>query len=59
MMFSVSYYLELQDATIVYYASHLLPTIELTWLNWLNWLNWLSGHYRTLTSLLGKNVHQW
>ena len=44
MIFSVTYYLELHNDVIVYCAYHFD----------LSWSNWLFGHYRTLTSLLGR-----
>ena len=48
MIFSVTYYLELCNAIIVYYASRFF---------YQPWSNWLFGHCRTLTCLLGKIVH--
>jgi hypothetical protein len=46
MIFNVTCYLELHNAILVYCASHFLPTM----------IDWLFGHYKTLTSLLGKKI---
>ena len=48
MIFSVTYYPELPNATSTYYTFHI----------YLQMLNWLFGHYRTLTTLLGKTIFQ-
>ena len=44
-MFSVTYYLELCNAVIVYYTSLFFNPQR---------LNWLFGHYKTLASPLGN-----
>ena len=44
MIFSVTYYLELQNVIIIYCISHTFPTNT----------SWLFGHHRKLITLIGK-----
>ena len=46
MIFSVTYYLELHNDITIYFMSHFLS---------IN-VNWLFEYYRTLISLLGKDI---
>ena len=48
MLFRFTHYLELCNAISIYYISHTYQEM----------LNWLFGHYKTLTNLLHKKIHQ-